>query len=61
MKVNKEMAQLFYEQCCGETCGHMSMIPNSPILSSIAKVHNVKNQDMFAEFLRLVADHLVKE
>ena len=58
MDINNEMAELFYEQCCGESAGHMAMIPNSPILKSIAKVHGIKNQEHFAVFLREVANWL---
>ncbi len=58
MDVNYEMADLFYEQCVGETNGHMAAIPNSPILWSIAVVNNCKTKEAFAEFLREVANNL---
>ena len=56
--VNNPTALLFYEQCLGESNGHMAMIPNNPVIQSIATAHGIKTKEDFACFLREVADYL---
>ena len=60
--VSEAMAELFYDQCAGDSNGHMATIPNSPILNSILIAHKARDtKAQFAEFLREVADQLTKE
>lgn len=62
MKVSKEMADLFYDQCVGSTDGHMAAIPNSPVLWSIAVANNAHGtKEQFADFLYGIADRLSDE
>lgn len=56
--VNYPTAKFFYDQCVGNTSGHMAMIPNTPILQSLALAHGVETEEEFAAFLRYVADWL---
>jgi len=56
--VSLAMAELFCDQCIGESSGHMAMIPNNPTLDAMAKAHGVMNKEQFAEFLRACADWL---
>ena len=65
LKVSKAMANLFYEQCSGSTSGHMSHIPNSPILFGITGAHSTRvdsiysiSKTEFREFLLQTAEHL---
>lgn len=61
LMVSEAMAELFYDQCGGESNGHMAAIPNSPILQSILNVHKANTREEFAGFLRQVAEQLTKE
>jgi hypothetical protein len=56
--VDESTAKFFYDQIMGSYSGHMSLIPNSPILKSLLNAHGVKNEDTFNEFLVQVADKL---
>jgi len=49
------------EQCIGESAGHMSMIPNSPILSALCKAHREDSKDRYASFLQDIVNELQKE
>ena len=64
-KASKPMANFFYEQCAGSSNGHMSEIPNSPVLFGLIGAHSGRMESTysatkteFAEFLRSVADQL---
>ena len=59
--VSEPVAYFFYEQCAGESNGHMSMIPNNPVLSGLCKAHAIHTKEDFSRFLRQVADSLEKE
>ena len=61
LSVSEPMAELFMEQCVGETSGHMAMIPNNPTLYGLCKAHRIENKADFALFLRQVADKLTVE
>ena len=59
--VSQAVAHYFYNQVCGEYAGHMSMIPNSPVLYGLTQAHAVRSEKDFASFLRQCAAHLEKE
>ena len=61
LTVSEPMAELFMDQCMGETSGHMAMIPNNPTLYGLCKAHRIKNKEDFARFLSQVASQLTKE
>lgn len=69
MKVSKEMALFFYDQCAGTTNGHMASIPNSPVLFGVLKAHTGSKGDgyeaatlaEFADFLELTVKSLREE
>ena len=63
--VSKELAELFFQQCCGSYSGHMAMIPNNPVLHSIFIAcginaeHDRDSRAKFAAKLRQIADAIV--
>lgn len=57
-KVSYETAVFFYDQICGQYNGHMSKIPNNPVLYGLMEANGIHNAKSFAEFLRGVADQL---
>jgi len=59
--VSEAVAKYFYEQCSGQYNGHMSMIPNNPVLFGLLQAHSVGSPTDFARFCRQVADQLEKE
>jgi len=59
--VSEPVAQFFYQQCAGETNGHMASIPNNPVIYGLIQAHKAMSPDDFARFLRQVADCLTKE
>ena len=61
LTVSEPMAELFMDQCMGETPGHMAMIPNNPTLYGLCKAQRIRGKEDFARFLRQVADKLTKE
>lgn len=64
--MSKELAEFFYDQCCGQHAGHMAMLPNNPVLHSLMRglgvisPNNVGNneREKFAEMLRQLAYEL---
>lgn len=59
------LAKFFYEQCAGVTNGHMSPIPNHPVLFGLLRAATgtrdhcyAASQTEFAELLREIADWL---
>ena len=51
-------ALFFYDQLMGTYSGHMSNIPNNPVMQSFLKSHGVNDEKSFLNFLRGVADSL---
>jgi len=65
---HKALAFFFYEQCAGATSGHMSMVPNNPVLFSLIKTftssnnaHYAADKAEFARILHAIADDLVEK
>jgi len=58
IKVSREMAVFFMEQCIGETNGQMAAIPNNP---GLCIAHKVDNMPKFIDLLRAMADELDKK
>ena len=56
--VSEATAQFFYEQCAGEYTGHMSLIPNNPVIHGLIKAHSAIERSDFTRFLRQCADKL---
>ena len=46
--MEKVMAKFFYEQCVGSTSGHMAMVPNNPMLFTLAKAYSMSNDSHHA-------------
>ena len=62
LMVSEAMAELFMDQCVGSYNGHMSAIPNNPVIDGICRAHRANDRkEDFAIFLRQVADQLTKE
>ena len=62
MSVSKNVSDIFYEQMCGSTSGHMAHVPNNPVLFSMMKVFSGSSDNVyaaskteFAELLRSIA------
>lgn len=62
MEVSKEMARLFKDQCIGSHNGHMSTIPNNPLLYSIFYAISGQGMELnFADALIAIGNQLKKE
>jgi len=63
MKVSKETAKFFMDQCVGTYSGHMAAIPNNPVLYGLLKCHGIDQHSthQMAEFLCAVAYELKEE
>ena len=62
---NRDLANIFYEQCAGTYPGHMGNVPNIPIIYSMIKAVTVGSSNChactkksFAVMLRKLADEL---
>jgi len=60
LKVSEAVAEFFMDQCMGETSGHMSMIPNNPVLFGLVSAHRARTKEDFAAFLIDVSNQLMK-
>lgn len=62
MNISKPLAKFFKYQICGESAGHMAMIPNNPVLHGLMMAHSKYETRMsdeeFCEFLRGVVSAL---
>lgn len=58
VNVNSSIAELFYQQCIGSYSGHMSNIPNNPVLNSICLASGANDRASFKEFLKQVAENI---
>jgi hypothetical protein len=60
--MNKEIAELFHDQCVGEHNGHMAPMPNNPLFKSIFAACGLRGDSKkgFAKVLREMADALEK-
>ena len=61
LTVSEPVAEFFMQQCVGEHSGHMSMIPNNPVLYGLVQSHRALGRNEFVRFLRQIADQLDKD
>lgn len=55
-QAEKNLAELFYQQCVGSYNGHMAAIPYNPIINSIFEACGVDGRGDFAKQLKSFAE-----